>query len=345
MSAADKFLEMARRAFVTHAREGGTGEGGTASDAAPPADGAGGPFRGVPSRPVVIARPVAAPEPRVLASFAPAGAVLGDRVLSRGARRLWDHLHALAVDAARTRGYLDAVHQVVYHCPLVTLAGLLDVTSRHLARLAHELEAVGLLDSGGHAQRVGLRSMYDGTLWAVLMVPEGEPPRLRAEDWRHCWRPDFAADVEGKTGAAAEMSELLKAEADEAEKYGAARLRAANSGLADGQQLPPLSSSDILPRPCLRAVVEALPGLLVLHSSKRARAVGVLASQIAAALVEPDRRRYWCRIIWDALRAENELRPGLQVLAAQFARLDVDIREGAPWRNPGAVLAARLKSA
>ena len=29
-----------------------------------------------------------------------------------------------------------------------------------------------------------------------------------------------------------------------------------------------------------------------------------------------------------------------QVLAAQISRLEVDLREGAPWRNPGAVLAA-----
>jgi hypothetical protein len=184
--------------------------------------------------------------------------------------------------------------------------------------------------------------MYDGTLWAVLMVPGGEPPRLRADDWRYNWRPSFAADIEGKTGAFSEMSELLQAEASESEKYRAAKARAAVSA---GENPPPLSSSDILPRISLRAVVEGLSGLLALHSSKRARAVGLLASQIAAALVEPDRRRYWCRVIWEALKAENELRPGLQVLAAQISRLEADLKEGAPWRSPGAVLAARLKAA
>jgi len=73
--------------------------------------------------------------------------------------------------------------------------------------------------------------------------------------------------------------------------------------------------------------------------------VGALASQIAAALSEADRRRYWCRVIWEALRAENEQRAGLQVLAAQLGRLQADLDEGAPWKNPGAVLAARLKVA
>lgn len=329
--AADKFLVMARAALSGRAAPGGA--------PVPPTPAP------VPLPPVVVVQSrhdQALPVPRVLASFAPAGEVLADRVLSRGARRLWGYLHDLALDAARERGYVELVRQVVYHCPAVTLAGLLDVTDRHLSRLAHELEAAGLLDCGGHSQQVAGRSMYDGTLWAVLMAPGGEPPRVRAEEWRHNWRPDFAADVEGKTGALAEMSELLKAEADEAEKYRAAKARAA---VPVGKTPLPLSSSDILPRPCLRAVVEGLAGLLVVHSSKRARAVGVLASQIAAALAEPDRRRYWCRVIWDALRGEFEQRVGLQVLSAQISRLDADLREGAPWKNPGAVLAARLKTA
>lgn len=281
------------------------------------------------------------PAPRILATFSAAAVVLEDRRLTSGARRLWLQLHRLALDVARSREYIQLVHQVVYHCPAVTLCGLLGVTDRHLRRLTQELESVGLLDAGGHSQQVAGRSMYDGTLWAVLMVPGGEPPRIRAEDWRHNWRPDFAADVQGKTGARAEMSELLNQEVDEEEKYQVAKARAA---VPAGKNLPPLSSSDISPRPSLRAVVEGLGQLWHLHSSKRARAVGVLASSVAAALSEPERRRYWCRVIWEAMRSENEARGGLQVLAAQLSRLEADLNEGAPWRNPGAVLAARLKA-
>lgn len=279
--------------------------------------------------------------PRVLACYPDALVVRGGRQLSRGAARLWDQLHRLACDAGRERFYEQLPRQITFHCPAVTLAGLIGVSDRHLARLAGELETVGLLDCGGHAQNVGGRSMYDGTLWAVLVAPGDEPPRIRADDWRHNWRPDFYADVEGKTGAAAEMSELLKAEADEAEKYRAAKARAAMPG---AKNPPPLSSSDILPRPTLEAVVHGLHSLWHLHASKRARAVGLLASQLAQSLDEPERRRYWCRVIWDALRAEIEECSGLQVLAAQLSRLQADLREGAPWRNPGAVLAARLKA-
>lgn len=319
MSAADKFLEMARS------------RGLLARPAPAP----------VPVPAPAVARPTAAPAPRVLASYADHQAVAAGRTLSRGAARLWEHLHDLAREVGHARGYEVAPRQIVYHLPGVTLCGVLGITDRHLRRLALELEQAGLLDCGGHAQRVGLRSMYDGTLWAVLMLPGGEPPRIRADEWLHNWRPGFVADVEGKTGAAAEMSELLKAGADEAEKRAHALKKAANPDVSP----PPLSSSDISRPASLRAVVEGLSRLWTLHSSKRARAVGLLASQIAAALTEPERRRYWCRVIWDALRGENEQRGSLQVLGAQLARLDADLKEGAPWRNPGAVLAARLKAA
>ena len=95
----------------------------------------------------------------------------------------------------------------------------------------------------------------------------------------------------------------------------------------------------------LRGVIDGLAALWRLHSSKRPRAVGRLASQIAALLGESDRRRYWCGVIWQALKAQDEGRTGgLQALMGQFDRLAADLREGAPWRSPGAVLAARLKA-
>lgn len=47
---------------------------------------------------------------------------------------------------------------------------------------------------------------------------------------------------------------------------------------------------------------------------------------------------------YTALRA-NGGGAGVQVLAAQVSRLATDLDEGVPWRNAGAVLAARLRSA
>lgn len=285
----------------------------------------------------------APPAPRVLPSYASAEEVRAGQCLSRGARRLWELLHRLALDMSRERGYTVTASQIVLHLPQPTLAGNLGYHVDHVARLGRELERAGLLDCGGHVQRVKGFSMYDGTLWAVLMVPGGEAPRIRAEEWRHNWRPGYEAELDAKTGAAWEMSELLQQGADEEEKYQAARARAANPGV-DAQSHPPLPSSDNYDHASLKAVVERLGEIWHLHPSKRPRAIGLLASQIARVLSEPERRLYWCKVIWDAFKSQNELRGGLQVLAAQISRLEVDLREGAPWRNPGAILAARLKT-
>lgn len=293
--------------------------------------------------PKATQRPTAPATPRVLATYASAEAVKGIRKLSKGEAALWGLLHRLAVDVGRERGYTATPHQVAFHCPALTVAAALGYTDRHVRTLAAGLERAGLLDSGGHAQQIGARSLWDGTLWAVLTQPSAEPPRLRAEDWRHNWRPDFEADVIGKTGAAAQISELHQTQAEPEDFYRAAKHRAAAQSASSAPLWP--SSEQINPAN-LRGVLEGIAGLWRLHSTKRPRAVGALASQIAGALAEPDRRRYWCRVLWQALTAQDEGRTGgLSALAAQFDRLAADLRENAPWRSPGAILAARWKGA
>lgn len=283
--------------------------------------------------------------PRVLATFRPAEEISQGVKLSRGARRLWNLLHRLAVDVARARAYTVTPDQVTFHLPAVTVAGVLRYHADHVARVGRELEEAGLLDFGGHAQTVKGRAMWDGCLWAVKTRAEGPAPRIRADEWKHEWRPDFAADVEGKTGAAAEVSGLESEGASEADFYRAAQARAAISGPADPQNLDPLSSSDSPSPAGLSAVAERIPGLLDTHPRGRAAAVGKLAAAMCQALREPERRRYWCRMLWEAIRATYEGRAGLQGLAAAVWRLAADLREGAPWRNAGAVLAARLRPA
>lgn len=290
----------------------------------------------------VTKRPQDVPTPRVLASFQSAEAIAYGVRLSRGAGRLWGLLHRLAVDVARYREYTVTPGQVTFHLPAVTLAGAAGYARSHLYRLLDELMRAGLLDGGGHAQNVMGRSLYDGCLWAVRTRLDAEPPRVRADEWKHQWRPGFAADVQGKTGAAAEMRQLQTQEANAGEYYQAAKHRAA---IPDAVFSPAESSCLIPERPSLNAVADALGGIWGVHVRHRARRVGQLASAMCAALGEPERRRYWCRVIWEAYRASIEGRSGLQVLAAQVARLAADLKEGAPWRSPGAVLASRLKGA
>jgi hypothetical protein len=255
--------------------------------------------------------------------------------------RVWRVLHRLAVDVARARSYTVTPSQVTFHCPAVTVAGAVGYTDRHLRSLVKELEAAGLLDAGGHAQTVLGRSLWDGTLWSVRTRLDADPPRIRADEWRHNWRPTFAADVEGRGGAIREISELQTQQADTEVKYQAAKARAA---VPDGSFPPAVSSSEIPAPASLQAVAERLSTIWHAHPRHRAREVGSLASAICAALDEPERRRYWCRVLWEAVRAEWEGRSSLQTLSAAFLRLAADLREGAPWRNAGAVLAARLKA-
>lgn len=291
-----------------------------------------------------LQRPTEAPAPRVLPAFPSAAEVLAGRALSRGALRLWELVHRLACDVAKARAYMVVPDQVTYHLPAVTVAGVLGYTDRHVRNLGRELEVAGVLDFGGHAQTVMGRNLYDGSVWAVRTRPEAEAPRVRAEEWRHNWRPGFAADVEGKTGAAAEISGLLAIRAEPEELYRAAKARAA---VPDGVSPPAAPSPENSAPAGLRSVVEALPGLWAAHARHRAREVGRIASAMCAALNEPERRRYWCRELWRAFRATVEGRVGgLQALAGAVSRLAADLEE-APgvFRNPGAVLAARLRAA
>lgn len=287
-------------------------------------------------------RPREAPLPCVLATFQGAETIAQGVKLSKGARRLWTLLHRLAVDVARERAYTVAPTQVTFHVPAVSLAGVLEYHADHVARLGRELERAGLLDFGGHAQTVLGRSMWDGCLWAVKTRREAEPPRVRGDEWRANWRPDFQADVEGHTGAAAEMSGLLAQRVEIEDRYRVVKHRAA---VFFGHRPPAVSSSDNSSPAGLRAVSEAIGGIWSTHARCRARRVGQLASALCTALGEPDRRRYWCASLWSAFRATVEGCAGLQGLAAQVARLAGDLEEDAPWRNPGAVLAARLKGA
>ncbi len=288
-------------------------------------------------------RPQDIPPARVLATFQSAEVIAQGIKLSRGAVQVWSVLHRLAVDVARARGYRATPTQVTFHLPAVTLAGAVGYARSHLYRLLDELTCAGLLDGGGHAQNVMGRSLYDGCLWAVRTRLDAEPPRVRADEWKHQWRPGFTADVLGKTGAAEEMRQLQAFEDRTPELlYQAAKHRAA---IPDAVSSPAESSCLISAPAGLRAVSEACGGIWSAHARHRARGVGQLASALCYALGEPERRRYWCRVIWEAWRDSVEGRTGLQGLAAQVSRLAADLEEGAPWRVPGAVLAARLKGA
>lgn len=288
---------------------------------------------------VIVPVPQPGPvQPRVLPCYPSADSCREGIRLTRGGARLWGLLHQLAVDVGKQREYGAVPHAVAFHVPAVAIALYLGYTERHLARLTDELTEKGLLAGGAHAQNVMGRALWDGTIWKVRTRPD-HVPRVMAEEWRHDWRPDFSADYYGKTGARAEMSGLLAQEGHTKQAYAALLVRAA---VSDGKKLPLPSSPDNSGKADLHAIAADLPGLVHAHPKDRHAAVTRLASRLTTALNEPERHRQWCRAIYAALNAENQLRPGLQQLALQLTRLAVDLREGAPWKRPGAVVTARL---
>ncbi|EYB67403.1 hypothetical protein DEIPH_ctg042orf0002 [Deinococcus phoenicis] len=269
--------------------------------------------------------------------------VRDERPLTPGAARLWAILHALALFVARHRGHARTPDTVTFHLPAVILAALVGYSERHLYRLADELRLAGLIDERGHVAQVGKLRRYDGTLWQVALRPDARP-RLRWWDFQHDWRPDYADEYHGEKGAWREvqsvMSEPLTLEGKTGRLLALAQTWAAATRTPKS---PAEGGSDMRAGAGLRGVAERLPGLLGLHPRHRHREVSRLAAELADTLNEPGRFRQWCAAIYAALNAENEQRPGLNALALALLRLSADMAEGAPWRTPGAVLAARLR--
>jgi hypothetical protein len=271
--------------------------------------------------------------------------VQGNIYLSQGALRLWTFLHALALVVLRQQGYTSVPDSITFHLPAVMLAGVVRYSERHLYRLADELCAAGLLDERGHVTQVGKLRRYDGTLWAVKLRPGAASPRLRYWDFRHDWRPDFAEDYYGEQGAFRAvqdaMSEPLTCEGKTEAAYSLAKTWAAATRT---RKNPAEGGSDMPQGETLQAVAYALPALLHLHPRQRHREVSRLATELAHVLGEKGRVPQWCRDIYAAIQSENEERQGLQYMALQLMRLATDLAEGAPWKRPGAVLAARLNA-
>lgn len=260
-------------------------------------------------------------------------------VLSRGARRLFEVLHATATVTARTRGYVATVSRVVLHLPAILVAFRLGITDRHVRRLTAELERAGLLDAGGHAARVKGRTLYGGTLYAVRMREHAPAPRLTPDDWQHEWR-DLEGDLDAGRTAAQQMSELQARHASEDELQQALEAWA----VTPGHGSLPLDVVRTSPAQSVQDVVYTLPGLLDAPPRQRTETVGRLAATLARALSDEHSRRWYCRLIWNAITSEMEGRGGLRALANAVQRVLIDCREWSALRNPGALLNARWRA-
>jgi hypothetical protein len=283
----------------------------------------------------------------VLASYPDTETVKAGIPVSRGAAKVFDLLHSLAVNAARSRGYTVRPGSVTLHIPASLVALGVSYTSRHLRRLLPELEEVGLIACGPHASKVKDMSLWDGYLWSVKLSPGEGIPRLRREEWKHQWR-NFAQDIEaGRTVKA--LLERMSSLHDPQKK------EAVNTALQDfavnpySALAPVVSSADMAGADSPNAVQDMrelgyrLGELVNLPAEKRAEGVGRMASALSHSLGDFHSRRWYCSLIWQSLAAEQEGRGGLGILAAALTRLEVDRKEWKELRNPAALLTFRLR--
>lgn len=302
------------------------------------------------SRPTTPAAPtvrVSVPAPAPAAPSRPACepvAALRDGLpLTVGAVRLHDALHRLARDVLHERGHRAVPDSVTFHLPVALIAGWLEYTERHVYRLADELQAHGLIQSGGHAQKVGGRALWDGTLWAVRMKSSAAPARIRADEWRHMWRPAFLADYRTKCGAKWLMSQLLAKQVGPEGMYDRVLRCAVDPGSVSQ---PVVSSPDMSGEPApAREILYTLPSLADAHPDARNMLITRNARALAFTLRDMGSVAFYAGLMHRAVTAEYRGLNTLHALQNAIQRVLVDVQEWPDLKRPGALLVRRLKEA
>jgi hypothetical protein len=262
--------------------------------------------------------------------------------VSRGARKLFQVLHYIAIGTCQDRRYRVIPSSSAFHLPQILVAAVLKYTPRHIRRLADELEKAGLIDCGAHAANVRTvegkyRHLWDGSIWAVKLKPSNCNAYLAPEDWRHEWR-DFQADLmAGRT--AEKLMSYLKTCTDLERQFHLVKQWAVNPNLKF-TSLSLERTFQAEQKKSVQDTVYSLPLLGELSGPRLAQAIGSAAATISHALGDGHSRRFWCGLLWAATRNDS-----LEAFSAQLLRLLADVGESAELRNPGALFAARLHSA
>jgi hypothetical protein len=290
-----------------------------------------------PPIPIIrLSSPAPAPAAPLRPPCAPLGTLADLDQLHPGPRRLLELLHDVAVSAMAARAYPVVPSQVTIHQPQELIARALGCHLVTVWRWAQELVTAGLIAARGHYTSSKGSTRIDGTLYAVSLQA-GHLAHLTHDDLVHEYRDLDADRAAGRTAWKA-------LQGSDPRDRGAWFQMLQNWAVTPGS----ISDSPLISDHCrvpdtLQDAAYALPLLASAHPSKRPGLVGMLASTIAHALRDQHSRRFWCKVIWNAWTDEIEGRAGLQVLAAQLARLDADRREWTNLRRPSALLVSRLR--
>ncbi|MBB6018890.1 hypothetical protein [Deinococcus radiopugnans] len=268
--------------------------------------------------------------------------------------------------------------QVVMHLCAEMLAKSLGICDNTLREWTAQLQATGYVYARQHFTSMTNENGVsvtgvDGTLYAVRLAP-GHEARLRYRDYKRQYRDLDADRAAGRTAFNAianakkrfEEAKILECVVDDeifiegspdpvgqmqAEMSEQLRRWVVIPGNVTTQN--PLKADPAINDAAeaerllqgVQDVVHALPALLEAHKSKRAALVGMMGAALARDLKDAHSRLYYCKVIWQAWQAEIEGRDGLQALAAELQRLEVDRREWKGLRRPAALLASRLRAA
>ncbi|WP_261665542.1 hypothetical protein [Deinococcus sp. Marseille-Q6407] len=268
-----------------------------------------------------------------LSRYATADAIAALSRLSKGARKLWELLHGVAVRVAAQKAYSPAVSQVTFSLPQSLIAAALGYTDRHIRNLQTELHTAGLVDSGALAAKVSGQNLWASTLWAVKTSTAATQPKIRPEDWGHEWR-NLELDYKRKNTALGFISGLDK---DLKGRLGADLLAAISvTGLFKLH-----NSVTYRAEIKLGSVQDAIYSLSMLADpetpAERRNLIQQLAGWVSESLHDTHSFRWWCGQLWQ-LRTWADIGE----MQAKLSRLLADLAETATVRNPAALLNSRM---
>ncbi|MFC5848570.1 hypothetical protein [Deinococcus petrolearius] len=287
---------------------------------------------------------------------------------TEGAGALARLLDSLARHALQARRHDQVPNQIVVHTSVELLAETLGVPTSTIWRWTQLLEAEGYCQARTHyttaPNRHGERTtMVDGTLYAVRLKV-GHPARVRYDDLKRQYR-NLDADRRDRHTARHARYLMAKYTEEIAKSPGVLdgknKLHGSDSPVTQKWKkivhewaVTPGSFSDPLasPDPCnfgreepktVHDVVQRLALLQTVRSVERSALINFFSGVLARELNDVHSRRWYAKLLWNALGEELSGWPGLEILGAQLHRLEADRREWRGLRCPAALLAARLR--
>jgi DNA-binding transcriptional ArsR family regulator len=249
--------------------------------------------------------------------------------LHRTALKIYRALHETALHVARARGYAPQVSQVSFHIPAEITAFALSMHRSTLYRHLPALRDSGLVDSRAHYTTHNRRTVTDGTVWSVKMVPgRGKRARVGFDHLKHKWR-DLAADISsGRTA----YRVLRQSETGEG---GTSTVEVLLTwALPENQTRSPLCMT-------VAAGPEVVLDVPYAPQKERGKMVDLAARGICQYLGD-DSLNFYRYLLWRLLRLHDQGQDYFAPFHTMILRAGTDHREGFA-RSAGALLTSRLK--